>query len=79
MITTTQPAVAIPRKVRAEVTFEAHGAKFRVLRCSQSTYMLTCPLVTPHARFGNRKEIAQDIAHCVEFGTLPPFSSHGMY
>jgi hypothetical protein len=59
-----------PRTVGKEVTFDAHGTRFRCRKLSQSCYCLTAPLVAGRARFGNRKEIAEDIRKAIETGAL---------
>lgn len=69
----------IPRKVGQMVEFTAHGNRFRLKKCSQTTYYLDCPLRSPHCRWGDRKQIAEDVAHCVEWGTLPPAAVNTMY
>lgn len=71
-------AITLPRKRGVEITFEAQGHTFRVKRVSED-WMLTDPLHSPRARFGNRREILADIAHCVDVGALPPFSSPNVY
>jgi len=52
--------------------YEAHGKRLIVQRCS-NTWREYCAYIvgSKHTRFGTRKEIAQDVAHFVTYGTLP--------
>lgn len=63
--------VRLPAKVREEVTFEAHGKRFKVKRISRDSWFLSCPLHDSQARFGTREEIAEDVGTVLETGSLP--------
>lgn len=58
-----------------ETIFDAHGKRFYCRKISGSEYMLTCPMATPRARFGNAKEMAEDIGRALETGSLPQSAS----
>lgn len=63
--------IKLPRRWGDEITFIAHGHTFRVKKIVGNEFMMTCPLVSPRARFGNRKQIREDINHAFDSGTLP--------
>lgn len=67
--------IKLPRIRGSEIAFTAHGKRFYVKKISGTDFMMTCPLDTPRARFGNRKQIQQDIDYAFDSGTLPRSSS----
>lgn len=70
-------SVNLPRKVGDEVTFKAmnhtQGREwmFWLKKLSQDTWMLTAPLFSPRARFGNKGEMMRDVEKALETGNLP--------
>jgi len=58
-------------KLGETVTFEMHGKRFHLKKINRTEYFLSCPLSSPRSRFGNRKEILEDIQSISETGVLP--------
>lgn len=54
-------------------TIEAHGKVATLKRCAGDphSYAFFVPAEKGRCRFGNKREIMEDVAHFVEHGTLP--------
>lgn len=65
-------AAYVPRTIGDTVRFEAHGQRFIVGYRSRGNYWLRTDPPGQRGRWGNRREIIEDIEHALEFGTLPP-------
>ena len=64
-------AVNMPRKVGEEITFDAHGKRWHCKRVNRYSWNLWAPLHSPRMRWGNAKEIAEDIGNVLETGAMP--------
>ena len=65
-------ASALPKREGQEITFDAHGQQWRIKRLGRDTWTLYNVRATaPRCRFGNREEIANDLATVVQTGILP--------
>ena len=62
----------VPRKIGEDVTFTAHGHTFTVSRLSLRTWQLRDHSLRERARFGTRREIAEDVDYASRWGCLPP-------
>lgn len=67
--------IKLPRHRGGEIAFTAHGHRFYVKKITRTDFMMTCPLVSPRARFGNRKQINEDIGYVFDSGALPRSSN----
>lgn len=68
----------IPRRTGKETAFRAHGRTFRVKRHAYQNYSLFQDGLTTRSRWGTRDEMLADLAHVLEYGTLPePAPYHG--
>lgn len=61
----------IPSRMREETQYTAHGITFIVRKIGANTWFLKTPSVKSRARFGNKREITEDVAHTIEYGVLP--------
>lgn len=65
------PPIHLPVKIGEEVSFSAHGKTYSVKRIARSTWHLRDTAIKTHSRFGTAQEIAEDIGHVIECGSLP--------
>ena len=70
--------VEIPKRVGGRAEFVAHGQRFTVRKLDRRTWTLHADGVE-RCRFGNRVQIAEDIAHAELVGTLPPRSPNSWH
>lgn len=74
-ITDTRPT--LPATIGQTIEFTAHGQTFRVKKKRAALYVMFQDGNQSRSRWGNAADISNDIAHAVEFGTLPrPAGEH---
>jgi hypothetical protein len=69
----------IPVNIGERVYLEAHGQNFIIGYHSRNTYWLSTNPPGERRRWGDRRQITEDIAYVIENGTLPPHSGPRMF
>lgn len=64
-------SVALPTAIGAETVFDAHGKRFYCKKVRRDCFHLSAPLSSPRFRWGTAKEMAEDIGHVLETGSMP--------
>lgn len=65
----------LPTGIGDSKTFFARESEFRVKRLRKDVFCLAKKDVA-RIRFGTKQQILEDIAHAMDFGTLPPKSKN---
>lgn len=75
----THPAAYLPVNIGERTRFDAHGQHFIVGYHSRNTYWLSTDPPGARRRWGDRRQIVDDIEYVLRNGALPPASPRSMW